>query len=381
MNLSQFVSGKTIAVKRVFFDITGSVNAALFLSQVLYWSGSGSAIARDGWFYKTSTEWEREIFLTERMQQVVKKKLVELGLLERKLEGMPAISYYRLNEERLIELLGVEQAKEKEKAVIELKEKEEKKKEERADKAYLSIKKGEEEAKKTKSHPKKTPPSLDEMYKQDIPLVETVIDDESKLSLYIHKNTNTRSLDSNEKKSINKKTTISETRKLKPTAQELGYPIDWRGNALRDELERLIETTFLKVDEIAYMAGNIIRLRASVKRIANWCRISSQKVGDVPSRAFTAMMGIFMHLQRKSEFWGKLPCLPTTMGGSQCLAQCWQLLKQSKQRELEIIEDAKKNYEKSIEFVKFDMGIPDSESNVSFNDYLDFCLERGLKEL
>ena len=54
--LKQF---QTITFHRVFVDITGSINAALMLSNAIYWTNRLPP-ERDGWFYKTKEEWEQE---------------------------------------------------------------------------------------------------------------------------------------------------------------------------------------------------------------------------------------------------------------------------------------------------------------------------------
>jgi hypothetical protein len=53
---------RPIAFQRPFVELTGSVTAALFLSQAYYWSSRTTL--QDGWFYKTREEWEEETGLT-----------------------------------------------------------------------------------------------------------------------------------------------------------------------------------------------------------------------------------------------------------------------------------------------------------------------------
>ncbi|MFH1628684.1 MAG: hypothetical protein ABIE47_08170 [Pseudomonadota bacterium] len=59
------ISGQnnSITVPRIFVKWTRSLDAALFLSQLLYWSDKGKS--EDGWIYKTYREWQEETCLTE----------------------------------------------------------------------------------------------------------------------------------------------------------------------------------------------------------------------------------------------------------------------------------------------------------------------------
>jgi hypothetical protein len=93
------LSGKdrTIPVPTTYIDLTGGDHvAALFLSQVLYWTQYTKN--EDGWFYKTAEEWYKEVRLTYRQISRVSKALKSIGL-ETKLKkhnGAPT-SFYRIN--------------------------------------------------------------------------------------------------------------------------------------------------------------------------------------------------------------------------------------------------------------------------------------------
>jgi hypothetical protein len=90
---------RPIAFHRVFVTMTGSVNAALMLSQAIYWSKRTSD--DDGWFYKTAVEWEKETGLTRREQDTARRLLSDV--MEEKLAGMPARTYFRVTAPRLRE--------------------------------------------------------------------------------------------------------------------------------------------------------------------------------------------------------------------------------------------------------------------------------------
>jgi len=80
-------------------DLTGSVTAALLLGQCLYWTRSVTRQQpqRDGWFWKTAAEWQRETGLTRREQDSARRRLRALGLLAEHRRGMPAKRWYRLD--------------------------------------------------------------------------------------------------------------------------------------------------------------------------------------------------------------------------------------------------------------------------------------------
>ncbi len=91
---------RPIAFHRPFVTITGSVNAALMLSQGMYWSSRTSD--KDGWFYKTSSEWQEETGMTRREQDTARKYLKNTGFWEEDLRGIPATMYYRIDYEKLM---------------------------------------------------------------------------------------------------------------------------------------------------------------------------------------------------------------------------------------------------------------------------------------
>lgn len=91
-----------LTIPRVFVDYTGSLDCALFLSQVIYWSDKGDS---EGWFYKSYGEWEQELCLTEYQVRKAAKHLAAMGILETKLKkanGSPTL-HYRLDFERFSE--------------------------------------------------------------------------------------------------------------------------------------------------------------------------------------------------------------------------------------------------------------------------------------
>lgn len=79
--------------------ITGSINATIFLCQLIYWTGKQQD--PDGWIYKTQEDIESETGLGRRQQETARRHLVANGLLEEVREGMPARLFYRVNTEAI----------------------------------------------------------------------------------------------------------------------------------------------------------------------------------------------------------------------------------------------------------------------------------------
>lgn len=90
--------GRTIAVYKCLVDVAGSIKAAVFLSQLVYWTRHGTAVVeRDGWIFKSITEMEDETGLSKREQGTCKQKLLERNLIETRRFGFGARLEMRLN--------------------------------------------------------------------------------------------------------------------------------------------------------------------------------------------------------------------------------------------------------------------------------------------
>jgi len=94
---------RPIAFNPAFARLTGSINAALMLSQAFYWSQKTSD--PDGWFWKTQNEWQVETCLQRYEQETARKRLVSLGILEEKKQGIPARLFFRVNMANIVALL------------------------------------------------------------------------------------------------------------------------------------------------------------------------------------------------------------------------------------------------------------------------------------
>src|ERR1035437_9135079 len=91
--------------------LTGSVSAALMLSQSLYWSRMlierhernerGERDERDGWFWKTRADWRQEIALSRHEQDSARKRLRTLPFWQERCCGLPAKMHFRIDLDQL----------------------------------------------------------------------------------------------------------------------------------------------------------------------------------------------------------------------------------------------------------------------------------------
>lgn len=98
--LTQF-SGQenTITIPRPYIMITGSIEAALILNQIVYWSDRTSM--DNGWFAKSYKQWEDETTLSKRQVSRAIPALRRVGVETkiRRFAGSPTL-HYRLNKEK-----------------------------------------------------------------------------------------------------------------------------------------------------------------------------------------------------------------------------------------------------------------------------------------
>lgn len=97
---------RPIAYHRIFVTLTGSVTAAVMLSQAVYWS---RRTGEDGWFFKTREEWEEETGMGRAEQETARKKLKESGFWQEKRIGLPARMFYRVDFEAMANSLSANQ--------------------------------------------------------------------------------------------------------------------------------------------------------------------------------------------------------------------------------------------------------------------------------
>ena len=97
----------TLLLKR----LNGNHSAALFLSQLVYWTDK----TKNGWIFKTYEDWEAELFLKEKKVRAIKNELEALGIIETKIKqinGAPVL-HYRIKQKEFIEFLTTEKKEDK----------------------------------------------------------------------------------------------------------------------------------------------------------------------------------------------------------------------------------------------------------------------------
>ncbi|MDD3499060.1 MAG: hypothetical protein PHS85_01945 [Sulfurovum sp.] len=93
-NLLKSLNEKPIGFYRVYKRLTGNTNAALLLSQLMYW------FSHKDKFYKTDSDIMEETELTKKELETAKIKLKKLPFIEVTREGIPAKTYYTINWEK-----------------------------------------------------------------------------------------------------------------------------------------------------------------------------------------------------------------------------------------------------------------------------------------
>ena len=92
-----------ITVPRVYLEMLGDFNTAAFLNQLIFWSDKTRRT--DGYFYKTYTEWNEELLLSEYQVRRSAKILKDKGFIDTKLKkanGSPTL-HYKVNMDKLSE--------------------------------------------------------------------------------------------------------------------------------------------------------------------------------------------------------------------------------------------------------------------------------------
>jgi hypothetical protein len=98
INLIKSLSGQAniLAIPRVYISLCdGDLAAALLLSQIVYWSDKSSR--KDGGFWKTFDEWEKEIGLSRYQIKRASAVLTRMGFLETKVKranSAPTMHYF-----------------------------------------------------------------------------------------------------------------------------------------------------------------------------------------------------------------------------------------------------------------------------------------------
>jgi hypothetical protein len=103
---------RPVAFHPIHAEISGSVEAGLFLGQALYWTRIQDETApdADGWFWKTQEQWFNETGLKRSGQETSRKLLIARKLIQEERRPLPAPSfqartYYKVNRENYLAAL------------------------------------------------------------------------------------------------------------------------------------------------------------------------------------------------------------------------------------------------------------------------------------
>lgn len=84
-----------------FVNLTGSIKAAIFLTQIIYWDNVMSKRHNSGKFYKTDCDWEEELNINRATLKRLRAKLKGLGYISIQREGNNGINHYIVNWSKL----------------------------------------------------------------------------------------------------------------------------------------------------------------------------------------------------------------------------------------------------------------------------------------
>ncbi len=91
-----------IAFHKVYSVITKGITTGLLLSQLMYWD----KVQKHQAFYKTDKEFCSEFGMGLKEFRNAKKKLITMGLIDIEIKDVPAKTYYKVNRDRLIEMIS-----------------------------------------------------------------------------------------------------------------------------------------------------------------------------------------------------------------------------------------------------------------------------------
>jgi hypothetical protein len=104
--VADWIAGsRIVAYHSRFAEITESVTSALLLSQFWYWSGTPTALEREGWFWMTQSEIRAQTGLTRWEQESARRRLKDLGVLTESRQGIPAKLWFHVEKDRLFDLV------------------------------------------------------------------------------------------------------------------------------------------------------------------------------------------------------------------------------------------------------------------------------------
>jgi len=95
---------KTVVSAQLVSGLNGNGNAAIYLSQLLWWAKRKADEA--GWFFRTRDDMQQRCGLGKQAQRTAEKTLTSLDIIETDQRGMPCKKHFRINYQQLISILG-----------------------------------------------------------------------------------------------------------------------------------------------------------------------------------------------------------------------------------------------------------------------------------
>jgi hypothetical protein len=99
-NLVMEIFDVPITFHRSLVRVTGSVTAALMLSQAIAWTET-LAFDAQGWFAKSQGEWYEDTGLSRWEQETARRILRQAGFIEEQKLGVPAKLWFRVRKDRI----------------------------------------------------------------------------------------------------------------------------------------------------------------------------------------------------------------------------------------------------------------------------------------
>ena len=108
LGFTQFIQtlGRPVGVYPSLAHLFNSINAAVFLAQLIYWTPRASEDA-DGWVYKSADEWTRETSLSYKEQRKVRQRLIRRRVMEERHDRLAHRLYFRVNAKILNDLCAI----------------------------------------------------------------------------------------------------------------------------------------------------------------------------------------------------------------------------------------------------------------------------------
>jgi len=116
LNLFEALNDRPIVYHGVYSQIMGTTSAGLVTSQLIYWS----KVMGHKQFYKTDAEIFNELKMGSKELRNAKKRIIESGVFELTVKGVPPKTYYQINLKKLIGLINEIQTKYKQTEQINL---------------------------------------------------------------------------------------------------------------------------------------------------------------------------------------------------------------------------------------------------------------------